>query len=109
MPIDYSEYPPNWFSELRPAVLERAGHCCEGGPDYPACRAHNHELHPVTGSRVVLTIAHMDHDKTNNALENLRALCQRCHLRHDLWQHVDNRKYGRNWKQNQLQLFNPKS
>jgi hypothetical protein len=104
MPIDYSEYPPNWFTELRPAVLDRAGHCCEGSPAYPDCKVPNHQPHPITGSKVVLTIAHMDRDKTNNDLDNLRALCQRCHLRHDIAQHVANRKYGRNWKRYQLSL-----
>lgn len=33
--------------------------------------------------KIVLTVAHLDHDPTNNALDNLRALCQRCHNRHD--------------------------
>jgi hypothetical protein len=31
-------------------------------------------------------------------------LCQRCHLRHDLPHHINNRKYGRNWKKYQLKL-----
>lgn len=47
-------------------------------------------------TRVVLTTAHLDRDKTNNALDNLASLCQRCHLNHDRWaQHLPNRKYGR--------------
>lgn len=29
MPIDYRKYPPNWKSEIRPRILERAGDCCE--------------------------------------------------------------------------------
>ena len=33
--------------------------------------------------RVVLTVAHLDHDETNNADDNLAALCQKCHLAHD--------------------------
>lgn len=32
---------------------------------------------------VVLTVAHLDQDPTNNARENLKLLCQRCHNRHD--------------------------
>lgn len=56
-------------------------------------------------SVVVLTIAHMDRIKTNNKFSNLKALCQRCHLRHDIHQHVANRKYGRNFKNNQLKIF----
>jgi 5-methylcytosine-specific restriction endonuclease McrA len=37
--------------------------------------------------RIVLTIAHLDHTPENCALENLRALCQRCHLRYDAKHH----------------------
>lgn len=35
-------------------------------------------------TRVILTTAHLDRDSTNNTRENLAALCQRCHLRHDI-------------------------
>lgn len=33
--------------------------------------------------RIVLTVAHLDHDPTSNADENLLALCQRCHNKLD--------------------------
>jgi hypothetical protein len=29
MPIDYSKYPKNWKTEIRPAILERAKNRCE--------------------------------------------------------------------------------
>lgn len=29
MPIDYKKYPPNWKSEIRPAILLRANQKCE--------------------------------------------------------------------------------
>ena len=29
MPIDYSKYPPNWKSEIVPAIKERSGDKCE--------------------------------------------------------------------------------
>jgi hypothetical protein len=32
---------------------------------------------------IVLTVAHLDQDTTNNAPANLKALCQRCHLNLD--------------------------
>lgn len=41
--------------------------------------------------RIVLTVAHLDHDPTNNSLDNLRALCQRCHNRHDAPHRAANR------------------
>ena len=90
MPCDYSKYPPNW-PELRAKELAEAGRRCQGTPRYPDCRAADREPHPVTGSRVVLTVAHMDSDVTNNEPANLRALCQRCHLTHDVAQHTRNR------------------
>lgn len=33
--------------------------------------------------KVILTVAHLDHQPENCARENLRALCQRCHNRYD--------------------------
>lgn len=33
--------------------------------------------------RIVLTVAHLDHQPENCAPENLRAWCQRCHNRYD--------------------------
>lgn len=46
-------------------------------------------------TRIILTVAHLDRDSTNNDRSNLAALCQRCHLRHDIRQHIANRRYGR--------------
>ena len=37
--------------------------------------------------RIVLTIAHLDHTPENCQPENLRALCQRCHLAYDAAHH----------------------
>ena len=44
----------------------------------------NGEPHPETGSRVVLTLAHVwDKAPENASLLNLACLCQRCHNRWD--------------------------
>jgi hypothetical protein len=94
MPIDYAHYPDNW-REIRMMILSRATHACEGSPKYPDCRATNYLPHPVTGSKVVLTIAHLDQDITNNDPGNLRAWCQRCHLTHDAQQHAESRRKNR--------------
>jgi len=98
MPIDYRKYHPKWSLISRLIRFKRANNKCEW------CGAVNYEPHPVTGSKVILTVAHIDHDKDNNRFDNLAALCQKCHLNHDLPQHINNRKYGRNWKQNQTKL-----
>lgn len=92
MPIDYKEYHPKWSLISRLIRFKRANNKCEW------CSAENYQAHPITGSKVVLTVAHIDHNKRNNHFKNLAALCQRCHLKHDIKQHTDNRKYGRNWK-----------
>jgi hypothetical protein len=83
-PENRKRYPANWSSEVRPAILSRAVNRCEGSPVYPDCRAENHQPHPVTGSPVVLTIAHLDHKPENCDPRNLRAWCQRCHNTYDL-------------------------
>jgi len=82
-PENRHRYPADWKTVVRPAILKRAGHRCEGSPDYPNCRAEQYRDHPMTGSKVVLTIAHVDQNPENNDPENLRAWCQRCHLNHD--------------------------
>ena len=85
MPIRPSErtrYPANW-RDISIRIRTRAGDQCEGVPGHPPCGARNGERHPLTGSVVVLTVAHLDHQPENCADENLRALCQRCHNRYD--------------------------
>lgn len=41
--------------------------------------------------RIVLTIAHLDHVVENCGDDNLQALCQRCHLVHDVEHHAQTR------------------
>lgn len=111
MPIDYSRYPGNW-DELRAAVLKRAGNRCEvcgleNGQEVWAvgvwtCKGRMRKIRSVwfRDSRdaerenldgkmkivkVVLTIAHLDHDENNMevSIDRLRAMCQLCHLRYD--------------------------
>jgi hypothetical protein len=42
-------------------------------------------------TRAVLAAAHLNHDPTDNRLRNLRALCQRCHVLHDVPHHARQR------------------
>lgn len=78
MAIDYSRYPADWKEISKRIRFERAGNKCEW------CGAENHQPHPITGSHVVLTVAHYpDPDPANVAEDNLHALCQRCHNRAD--------------------------
>jgi len=85
MPIDYSKYPPNWKTEIRPRILERAGNKCEfcGDKNYSIIK--KNKWINRKKSKVILTIAHLDHDETNWDVsdDRLAALCQRCHLSYD--------------------------
>jgi hypothetical protein len=89
-PENRDRYPADW-KVVRSAILERAGNCCEGSPAFPSCRAENRKPHPVTGSVVILTIAHLDHEPENCDPENLKAWCQRCHLTFDAAHHRETR------------------
>ena len=48
--------------------------------EYGACSGCDDPLRII---RIVCTVAHVDCDETNNADDNLRFWCQRCHNRHD--------------------------
>lgn len=48
------------------------------------CGAINYSEHPHTGSKVILTVAHLDHQPENCDDKNLKAMCQRCHNRYDM-------------------------
>jgi hypothetical protein len=84
---DRSQYPDDW-GEISRHAKERAGWCCVGSPAFPTCRARHGEPHPVTGSIVVLTTAHRDHNPNNNSNHNLAVWCQRCHLNYDAEEHL---------------------
>ena len=81
---------PEWLA-IRRRIMRRARWCCEGTPAHPDCRVRDGLRHPETGSRVVLTVAHLDQDPSNSSEDNLRALCQRCHLGLDRHAHVTRR------------------
>lgn len=88
-PENRLRYPKDW-KRIRAGILSRADDCCEGSPQFPECRVRNYSEHPVTGSRVVLTIAHLDHTPENCEPSNLKAMCQRCHLAYDHEHHQRN-------------------
>lgn len=48
-----------------------------------------------TGSKVVLTTAHLDHTPEHCEPENLRAMCQGCHLHYDRDHHAATRRATR--------------
>ena len=75
-PENRARYPKDWRTiSLR--IRVRAGWRCE------LCGAIHGQPHPDTGSRVVLTVMHLDHTPENCADENLKAACQKCHNAYD--------------------------
>lgn len=91
---------PEW-RYIRRCILGRAVHRCEA----EGCTAINDLMHPVTGSKVRLSVARLDHDPTNNDALNLRALCQRCHNLHDAPMRQLHAAETRRRKLNNLHLF----
>jgi len=100
MPIDKKKYPDNWNEISSRIRFIRAQNRCE------VCGAINYQPHPLTGKRVVLTVAHINRDTFDNRDENLKALCQRCHLQHDRGDNNKRKRYGKEYNNNpKLQLF----
>ena len=104
MPFDRSLYPPDWPA-ISKRIRERSGGKCECwgecGTKHPAkrCLAVNGRpidplaAPPVVGGHgrgVVLTVAHLNHTPNDCRDENLRAMCQRCHLAYDRDLHTTN-------------------
>jgi len=117
-PENRSRYPANW-NEIRAAILARADNCCEQckvangtriargagrfigtymradaevfdantGESLGQVRMSDYEVKNMVD--IVLTIAHLDHVPEHCAPENLRAWCQRCHLRYDAQHHAE--------------------
>jgi hypothetical protein len=106
MPIKKELYPANW-NEISLEIRQRAGNKCE------SCGVANHafgardlfgdwhnedDIHSLQSDvgyslfgdeefpwmiRIVLTVAHLNQNPADNRPENLKCLCQRCHLNHD--------------------------
>lgn len=109
MPMDKRRYGPNWNKVSR-TIRRVAGQCCE------FCGVHNGSpLKSGRSGKVVLTVAHLGvgypsgktgckhdrhdkHDKHDVRRENLKSLCQSCHLSLDLPDHIAHAKETRQRK-----------
>lgn len=92
-PENRKRYPPNW-ARISLAIKERAQWRCEcrgecGRPHTQGrCMATQGSVSLNLLGRVVLTTAHLDHTPENCSPENLRAMCNACHLRYDAKHHA---------------------
>lgn len=88
LPENKHRYPSNW-KQISLEVRQDAGWRCE------ECGAWDGHPHPVTGSKVVLTVHHINAMPEDNSRDNLVALCQRCHFKADMRLHIQNRRENR--------------
>ena len=95
-PENRERYPSDW-PDISARIKHRAGWRCECAGE---CGRGTHDgrcpnLHQLpaygTGSRVVLTTAHLNHTPEDCRPENLRAMCQGCHLHYDREHHAETR------------------
>jgi hypothetical protein len=90
---DRGRYPADWRQISAMIRFGRAAGWCEcagecGIGHAGRCEARHGQAHPVTGSMVILTTAHLDRVPEHSDEANLRAMCQRCHLAYDGAQHA---------------------
>lgn len=109
MPFDRSKYPDNWDALSLDIRANRAGWRCECtgecGHDHKG-RCTRKQGDPCKSNPkrpVILTVAHLGvpkpdgrpgtkKDKSDCRPENLKAMCQACHLALDLPDHLENRR-----------------
>lgn len=116
-PIRKSEaarYPKDWKAISARIKGRSGGRCeCQGEcglhPPNPLPRRCE-ERHGAPArwakGRIVLTVAHLgDPSPENCADDNLKAMCQRCHLRYDTPQHQHNAAATRRTKKQNRELF----
>lgn len=111
MPINYSKYPKDWKAISAAIRFRSGGQCeCEGecglhktNPGPRRCIERNGQPAKWAKGKIVLTTAHLNHDPMDCRPENLKALCQRCHLRYDVDHHKKNSAATRREKQLKVQ------
>ncbi len=93
-------YPNNWREISYYIRVVRAKNKCEvcGAINYSHVDKITRELclsDEYNAIKIILTVAHLDHDPTNNDELNLMAMCQRCHNRWDIPHRKKTRREGR--------------
>jgi hypothetical protein len=106
-PENKKRYPKNWKEISDRIRFGRADGQCEFLINGARCKARHNECHPLTGSLVILTVAHLDHTPEHCEDDNLLAGCQRCHLMYDAKHHAQTAAETRRCKSTK-DLFNEK-
>lgn len=117
-PDQRAAYGPDWAA-VRDAIRERSadrcectGQCGTRGAKGRAClliigqgercEARNGGTSWRTGSKIVLTVAHLDDNPGVNNYDRLLHMCQGCHLAYDILVHQARRAANRRSAQNSL-------
>ena len=88
-------YPKDW-KLISKRIRERSGGQCEcigecglhrTHPGPRRCIERDGQPAKWAKGKIVLTVAHLDHTPENCTDDNLKAMCQRCHLRYDMELH----------------------
>lgn len=97
-PENRARYPKNWKSEIVPRIRQRSGNRCEctgqcgqqhtggtaGAKIGNRCsRSNGMPIDDLGGSKIVLTVMHLNHTPEDCSDENLLHACQGCHNRYD--------------------------
>ena len=111
--IRLARYPKDWRVISQRIKARSDGRCeCEG-----ECGLHRThpgprrclEVHGTAATwargRIVLTVAHLNHQPEDCRDENLKAMCQRCHLRYDITHHQINAARTRRLAKRNRELF----
>lgn len=100
MPIkreNKDKYPKNWKQISEYIRFVRANNKCE------ICGIENYSIiereykGKIKKIKVILTVAHLDHNPENNDINNLRAMCQKCHNTYDREHRNETIKRSKNW------------
>jgi hypothetical protein len=109
-PENRARYPADWKA-ISAGIRERAGDRCEclgecgRGTHEGRCPNRQYGVAYGTGSRVVLTTAHLDHQPENCDPANLRSFCNGCHLHYDRQHHNETAAATRRARANTMELF----
>lgn len=94
-PENRERYPKDWKTVIVPRIRARSGNRCEctgqcGWKHQPIgefkgrCPAINGDIiDPISPSKIVLTVMHLNHKPEDCSDENLLHACQGCHNRYD--------------------------
>jgi hypothetical protein len=91
-PENRALYPKDWKATSHRIRFVRAQGRCEcngecGLHHERRCEERHQALAVWANGTIILTVAHLNHDPADCRDENLKAMCQRCHLRYDAQHH----------------------